>query len=232
MKPDGNIRVTHDYRWLNSITVKNAYPLPLIDEILAKFARAKVFTKIDCFSGFYQIKLAANSRQYTAFACEFGLFEYVVMPMGLSNAPATFQEVMNEVLESEVRDGFVQVYLDDIIIFSENESDHLEHVSRVVEKLKAHSIKIKKSKCEWAKEKIKFLGYVVENDAIAPDPDKVAALYAYVRPITLAQLWSFLGLANYNRKFISGYADLAKPLYDLQEIKELDNSFSKKNGGI
>jgi hypothetical protein len=154
------------------------------------------------------------------------------MPMGLSNAPATFQEVMNEVLESEVRDGFVQVYLDDIIIFSENESDHLEHVSRVVEKLKAHSIKIKKSKCEWAKEKIKFLGYVVENDAIAPDPDKVAALNAYVRPITLAQLWSFLGLANYNRKFISGYADLAKPLYDLQEIKDLDNSYRKKNGGI
>jgi hypothetical protein len=231
-KPDGSIRVTHDYRWLNSISVKNAYPLPIIDEILSKFAKAKIFTKIDCFSGFYQIKMEINSCQYTAFACEFGLFEYVVMPMGLTNAPATFQEVMNEVLENEIRAGFVQVYLDDIVIFSTEIDEHLVHVEQVIERLKAHTIKVKKAKCEWAKLKIKFLGHVIEHDAISPDPDKIAILYAYEKPVTLAQLWSFMGLANYNRKFIENYASLAQPLYDLQEVKDLDNSLKKKNGGI
>jgi hypothetical protein len=154
------------------------------------------------------------------------------MPMGLQGAPGTFQEVMNEVLQQEIREGFVQVYMDDIGISSENLESHLLHVSRVVSRIGEHKLKVKKSKCELVKTEIKFLGHLVSYDSIKPDPSRVSVLFSYPKPNTLAQLWSFMGLANYNRKFIHSFAKLAQPLYNLQETKDLDPKFKKKNGGI
>ena len=139
LKPDGSLRVTINYKWLNQISVKNSYPLPNIEEILGHFSKAKYFTKIDCFSGFYQIKLDEQSAKYTAFACDFGLFEYNVMPMGLQGAPGTFQEAVNEILAEEIKEGFVKVYMDDVSVYSEDEDSHLIHVGRVVDKFKAHT---------------------------------------------------------------------------------------------
>ena len=141
------------------------------------------------------------------------------MPMGLQGAPGTFQEAVNEILAEEIKEGFVKVYMDDVSVYSEDEDSHLIHVGRVVDKLKAHALKVKKSKCEIAKFEIKFLGHVVSQDSIKPDPERVSVLKSKEMPQTLAQLWSFMGLANYHRKFIENYAEIARPLYELQDTK-------------
>ena len=165
-KPDGSIRLTIDYRWLNQATVKDAHPLPNIENLFVALSRSKFYTKIDCFSGFYQVQMDPASTQFTEFACEWGLFEYVVMPMGLTNAPATFQRLMNLVLHDEIRLGIVVVYMDDLLIHSKTVREHLEHVRRVIDKLKQHGIKIKLSKCEVAKTTVIFLGHEVTHGEI------------------------------------------------------------------
>ena len=162
-KPDGSIRLTIDYRWLNDITEKDAHPLPNMECLYTELEKSKYFTKIDCFSGFYQVKLEEASRKYTAFECEWGLFEYQVMPMGLSNSPATFQRLMNIVLHEEIVAGFVVVYIDDILIHSKTIHEHPDHVRRVINRLREHMLKVKLKKCEIAQLKVKFLGQEVSE---------------------------------------------------------------------
>ena len=205
-KPDGSLRLTIDYRELNNITVKDSYPLPRIDSLYVQLAQAKYFSKIDCYSGFYQVKLDPLSSPYTAFACEWGLFEYQVMPMGLTNSPATFQRLMNVVLSKEIKEGFVVVYMDDILIFSNSLAEHLEHIRRVISRLKEHRLKIKMSKCEILKQSVQFLGLTITQGQIMPDDARISALYAYERPVTLKQLQAFLGTASYLRRFIQNFA--------------------------
>ena len=214
-KPDGSIRLTIDYRWLNLATVKDAHPLPNIENLFVELSKSKFYTKIDCYSGFYQVQMDPASTQYTAFSCEWGLYEYIVMPMGLTNAPATFQRLMNKILHDEIKAGIVVVYMDDLLIHSKTMREHLEHVRRIIEKLRHHGIKIKLSKCEVAKTTVIFLGHEVSYGQIRPSVEKTKVLFEYPRPLTVCQLQSFLGLAGYYRKFIAGFAKIATPLYTL-----------------
>ncbi len=152
-KPGGSIRVCVDFRKVNNVTIKDSFPIPKIEDIFSHLAKAKIFSTIDLASGYYQIKMDKNSMQYTAFASQWGFYEYVVMPMGLTNACATFQRLMNTVLEGYIG-VFCLVYLDDIIIYSENEQEHLRHVKLIIERLRLHNLKIKLSKCKFARKKV------------------------------------------------------------------------------
>jgi hypothetical protein len=210
-KKDGSLRVTTNYRKLNNVTVKDSYPIPRIDEMINQLAKAKVYTTLDLASGYYQVPIEPDSAQYTAFACEFGFFEYNVMPMGLTNATATFQRLMNQVL-----DGLIGiccfVYLDDIIIFSENQEQHLEHVRLVVERLQQYTLKIKMEKCRVGQESIEFLSHVISNGEVKASPAKIEALYRFNTPKSVKEVQSFLGLASYYRKYIPNFSTIASPL--------------------
>ena len=214
-KPDGSIRFTVDYSKLNNLTIKDAHPLPNAEDMFALLANSKWYTKLDLYQGFYQIPLDDDSKKYTAFACEWGLYEYNVMPMGLTNAPATFQRMMNNVLRECIEEGYVSVFLDDILIHSSTLDEHFKHLSKVVEKLRQNDLKVKLKKCELVKQEVTFLGHVISYGRIKPDPSKVEALHRYPRPTNLTQVQSFLGLAQYYRKFIEFFSAIAAPLYFL-----------------
>ncbi|CAF1129296.1 unnamed protein product, partial [Brachionus calyciflorus] len=222
-KPDGSIRVTIDYRSLNERTQKDAHPLPNSEDFYVLLSKSKWYTKMDLITGYFQILMKPESRQLTAFTCEWGLFEYLVMPMGLTNAPATFQRAMNKVLKRFIIAGFVVVFLDDILIHSETLIEHFKHIELVVNELKKHCLSVKLKKCEVAKQEVVFLGHVISSGSIKPDKSKCEALFQFKRPKTLAQLQSFLGLAQYYRKFIENFAKIAAPLYKLTTKEESAN---------
>ena len=213
-KPDGTIRITIDYRMLNELTVKDNYPLPLISDVLNALARAVIYSTLDLTSGYHQVSLDEMSRKYTAFRCEFGFFEYTVMPMGLCNAGSTFQRMVEHVLRDLIG-KCCMVYQDDIIIFSNSVEEHQEHLQMVFERIRLAKLWLKLKKCKFFESNIKYLGYIVENGTIRPDPQKVKALYEYERPKTMKQLLGFLGLSNYFRRFIRDYAVIASPLLKL-----------------
>ena len=159
-KKDGSLRVTVDYQLVNNVTEKVAYPLPFANDIFNRLSKAKYFTVMDLTSGYYQLPLEPNSRQFTAFICARGLFEYLVMPMGITNATETFQRMMNNVLEGLLH-VICEVYLDDIIVFSNTLEEHVEHVRLVAERLKKLNLKIKIEKCKIAQEKIEYLSHII-----------------------------------------------------------------------
>jgi hypothetical protein len=152
-KADGSLRITIDFRLLNNITIKDAYALPMINVILALLAKAKYRSKFDLLSGYYQIPLAKNSRAYTAFPCELGLFEFCVMPMGLTNATATFQRFMDFIF-ADINGIFEAHFLDDIFIFSDNLRDHVAHLRDLLARLQFHSLFLSSQKCLLIKDKI------------------------------------------------------------------------------
>ena len=219
-KSDGSVRITIDYRRLNSVTVKDAYPLPNINGLFARLSSACIFSKIDLSSGYYQIRMDRNSTKYTAFGCEFGLYEYRVMPMGLCNACATFQRAMNQIFADYIG-HFVLIYLDDILVYSSNLNDHLKHLELVCDRLKKFGLKVKGTKCEFFRDSVKFLGHVVGLGEIRPDPAKIEALYQFKVPRRLVQVQSFLGLATYYKKFIKDFASIASPLYSVKETNKI-----------
>jgi hypothetical protein len=210
-KKDGSLRITVDYRKLNDVTTKDSYPIPRIDDMLNKLAKAKIFTTLDLASGYYQVEMEEASKKYTAFSCDMGLFEYNVMPMGLTNACATFQRLMNRILSS-ILGAFCLVYLDDIIIFSENVDNHLEHVKAIIDLLQRYNLKIKPSKCKIAEERVEYLSHIIFRGTITPGKAKTEALYQFVIPRNVKQIQSFLGLASYYRKYILNFSTIASPL--------------------
>ena len=211
-KKDGSVRVCIDYRKLNNLTVKDSYPVPKIEEeLFPKLSKANIFTTLDLCSGYYQCKMSEGSREYTAFSCEYGFFEYIVMPQGLTNSGATFQRMMNKVL-SDLIGEICLVYLDDIIIYSNSEKDHLEHVRRVLKRLKEFNLKIKLKKCKFAEKKVEYISHIIENGTIRPNPAKINALFKYEIPKSQKQVKAFLGLVSYYRKFIRGCSSIASPL--------------------
>ena len=220
-KKDGGIRITQDYRKLNELTVKDAYPLPKIDQLLTLLSKSRYFTKIDCFSGFYQILMCQASKELTAFACEFGLFHFNVMPMGLTNAPATFQRTMNEIFKDLIEKNIVLVFLDDLLVHSADEETHLDNVKEIIRRLENYRLKIKLMKCIALASEIKFLGHVVSFKSIKPDDEKIAAIKDFKLPETMDKLQSFMGLCGFYRKFIKSYASIAKPIYQLMVTKDL-----------
>jgi len=212
-KKDGQLRMCIDYRALNAQTIRNRYALPRIDELLDRLHGAKVFSKLDLTSGYYQIAIDPADRHKTAFRTRYGHYQFNVMPFGLTNAPATFQTLMNDIFR-DLLDVCVVVYLDDILVYSQDESDHEKHLRMVLQRLKDHQLYAKISKCDFFVNEIEYLGHVIDSNGMQPNPKLVRALQEFPQPTTLKELQSFLGLANYYRKFIEKFSAIAAPLTD------------------
>jgi hypothetical protein len=210
-KKNGKLRMCVDYRALNRITVKNRYPLPRIDELLDRLHGARIFSKLDLQSGYWQCRIAAEDVPKTAFRTRYGHFEWLVMPFGLCNAPATFQAAMNDTLRPFL-DKFVIVYLDDILIFSPDETTHMQHLDQVLGALKRDGYYAGLSKCAFGLREVDFLGHVISGDGIKPDPGKIQAVKDWPTPQSVRDIRAFLGLTGYYRRFILHYAHLALPL--------------------
>ena len=212
-KKDGSKRFCVDFRRLNKITVKNCYPLPLIDDILALLGKAKYFTSLDLKSGYWQVAMDEKDKHKTAFTCHKGLFEFNVMPFGLSNAPAVFQELMAVVLHD--CQGFATAYLDDIMIFSETLEEHFEHLSIIFDKLRLHRLKLKLKKCSFLKGETHYLGFIISEDGIKPDENKVEAIRSLPVPTCVKEVRSFIGMCSYYRRFIPNFSQIAEPIIAL-----------------
>ena len=190
-----------DYQALNKITVKNRYPLPKIEELLDRLHGAKYFTKIDLASGYHQIRVRESDIQKTAFVSRYGSFEYMVMPFGLCNAPATFQRVMNTILR-EGLDKFVLVFLDDILIYSKTLEEHLEHIRAVLGRLREEKFFGRLHKCDFFRTEVEYLGFDVGADGIKPSLSKIKAILDWPTPESVTDVRSFLGLCSFYRKFV------------------------------
>jgi hypothetical protein len=219
-KKDNSLRLCVDYRPLNAVTIKNKYPLPRIDILFDQLAGAKIFSKIDLRSGYHQIKIRSNDIPKIAFSTRYGLYEYLVMSFGLTNAPAYFMYLMNSFFMQEL-DKFVVVFIDDILIYSKNPEDHANHLNIVLQKLRDHHLYAKFSKCEFWLDTVKFLGHTISSDGISIDPSKVQEVLDWKPPTSVHQIRSFLGLAGYYRRFIPDFSRIAKPMIELlkKEIK-------------
>jgi hypothetical protein len=191
-KKDGSQRMCVDYRSLNDVTVKNKYPLPRIEDLFDQMRGARVFSKIDLRSGYHQMRIRPSDIPKTAFSTRYGLYEFTVMSFGLTNAPAYFMNLMNKVF-MEYLDRFVVVFIDDILIYSQSDSDHEEHLRLVLQKLRDHQLYAKFSKCEFWIGEVPFLGHIISNGGIAVDPAKVKEIMEWRVPTTVTEIRSFLG---------------------------------------
>ena len=225
-KPGGELRLCVDYRALNDITVKNSYPLPLISELQDKLQGKKWFTKFDIPGAFNRIRMKQGDEWKTAFRTRQGLYEYLVMPFGLTNAPATFQAFIDNVLR-EYLDEFVLVYIDDILVYSDTYEEHVKQVRKVLGKLEQAGLRLKLSKCEFHQKRVKFLGFIISDQGIEMDPEKVKSIVEWPTPTNKKEVQSFLGFANFYRKFIHGYSKTAAPLTGLTR-NEVPFAWSKE----
>lgn len=213
-KKDGGIRFAVDYRQLNAHTRKDAYPLPLISSILDQLREAKFLTSLDIKSAFHQIPLCDSSRDCTAFIVPNGLYRFKVMPFGLSNAPGTFQRLMDAVLGPGLQPS-VFVYLDDVIIVSKTFEFHLDTLRVVFDRLHAAGLVVNFAKCQFCRPQLKYLGFIVDELGLRPDPEKVEAILSIERPRTVKEVRRFVGMASWYRKWVKGFADIVAPLTGL-----------------
>jgi hypothetical protein len=213
-KKDESLRLCIDYRPLNAVTIKNKYPLPRIDVLFNQLVGAKVFSKIDLRSGYHQIKIRASDILKTAFSTRYGLYEFLVMSFGLTNAPAYFMYLINSVFMPEL-DKFVVVFIDDILVYSKNKEEHPEHLHVVLQRLREHHLYAKLSKCDFWLKEIKFLGHTISQAGMAVDPDNVQEVMNWKPPTIVRQIRSFLGLAGHYQRFIPDFSRTAKPITEL-----------------
>jgi hypothetical protein len=214
-KKDGTWRLCLDYRKLNALTIKNRFPMPIIEEILDELAGTKYFTKLDMKSGYHQVRMDPADEYKTAFKTHQGHYQYKVMPFGLTNAPATFQCLMNHILQPYLR-KCVLVFLDGILIYSPTLDDHLVHLQEVFELLRQNQLYLKESKCSFAQQSISYLGHIIW---VSTDPRKIQDMQNWPVPTSVTELRGFLGLTGYYRRFIKGYGLLTQPLNTLLSKK-------------
>ena len=213
-KKDGSWRMCIDYMELSKHTIKDKFPIPIVEELIDELVGAMFFSKIDLRSGYHQIRMNKEDIMKTTFRTHHGHFEFRIMPFGLSNAPVTFQGVMNYVFRSYSR-KFVLVFFDDILIYSKSLDEHIQHVTAVFDVMREHQLFAKESKCSLAITKVDYLGHSLSTKGVETDPAKIQAVRDWPTLKNVKQLRDFLGLSRYYRKFIKGYAHLAKPLTNL-----------------
>jgi len=207
-KPDGSLRLCVDYRNLNKLTILNKYPLPLMDELRDRVAGAKIFTKLNLKDGYHLILMRKGDKHNTAFRTRYRQYAYKVIPFGLVNARATFQTMMNKIL-TEFLDHGVVVYLDDILIYSENMDDHIKLVQKVLNRLEQHDLAVSLKESVFNQEEVEFLGYIVKTSGVTMSDGKVKGVQNWAHPRSVKEVQIFIGFANFYRRFIKDFQKFA-----------------------
>ena len=231
-KKDGKLRLVVDFRGINNITRKDRYPLPRIESLLDRLCRAKFFTKLDLRHGFHNVRIAEGHEWKTAFRTRYGSFEYLVLPMGLTNSPATFQHFMNDIFH-DMLDDTVCGYLDDIMVFTESEdiAVHVAQVREVLSRLRKNHLFVKLEKCDFHSTTSEFLGYVVSPSGLSMSESKTEVIESWPTPDSVKDVQTFLGFANFYRRFIEGYSAITRPLNDLTKKSEQPFTWTAKAQG-
>src|SRR3984885_12987224 len=209
------LRPCQDYRYLNEGTIKNAYPLPLVGELLDKLQGANWFTKLDIRWGYHNVRIKEGDEWKATFKTNRRLFEPTVMFFGLCNSPATFQAMMNDIFKDYIDQGWIVIYMDDMLIFSKDLTMHRKRTALILERLEQHDLFLKAEKCKFHCQKVEFLGLVLTPNSLVMDPTKLKGIHDWPTPTTLKQVRSFLGFGNFYQRFIGKFAELARPLNDL-----------------
>jgi len=215
-KKDGNYRFCVDYRKLNECTVKDAYPLPRIEDNLDAMQGARWFSSLDLQSGYWQVEMEEVDKEKTAFTTKFGLWEFNVMPFGLCNAPATFQRLMEQVLMN-LQWKILVLYLDDVVVYASTVEEHLKRLEMVFQRLRSAGLQLKSKKCDILKSNVAFLGHIIDQHGVHTDPDKVQKVVKWPIPDCVRTVRSFIGLTSYYRRYIKDYAQIARPLHQLTQ---------------
>ena len=214
-KQDGTHRFCVDFRELNSVTKADTFPLPRIDDLLDQLGAAKYFSTLDLASGYWQMRMHPDSVEKTVFVTPQGLHEFRVMSFGLTNAPGVFQRLMERVLSGlnpEDWPDYVVVYIDNVLVFSRTIDDHLEHLSRVIQRLHGAGLKLKPSKCHFIREEVEYLGHMITPQGLKTNARLIAAVSEFPRPRDLPEVRRFLGLSSYCRRFVPNFSKIASPL--------------------
>ena len=213
-KKDHSLRMVVDCRRLNTAMQKDRYPLPRINDLLEQLGKASVFTKIDPCNAYHLLRIKDRDEWKTAFCTCYGSFEFLVMPFGLTNAPSSFQRFMNTIF-GDLLDVTLVVYLDNLLIFSASRAEHRDHVRKVLSRLRKHGLYAKPEKCEWERDTVEFLSYHCSTEGLRMDKGKIQVILDWPEPRNVRDVQSFLGFANFYRRFITRYSDIVIPLTHL-----------------